>query len=76
MTVNWGYLTRVAIQEQFHNVQKGKPMRPSIALWLTILRPAPVADSGHKALKERGQSSRALAKEVIPPQEAEEPLPE
>ena len=32
VTIDWGYLTVVTIREQFHNVQRGKLMRPIIAM--------------------------------------------
>ena len=74
-TIDWGYLKTEAIREQINNVKKGKSMRMILARWVTVLRISPLEDATRKTPKGRGQSSRAPAKEVVPPPEAEEPLP-
>ena len=65
-----------AIREQINNVKNGKSLRTILARWVTTLHIAPLENATHKTRKERGQSSRAPAKEVVPPPEAEEPLPQ
>ena len=56
LKIDWGYITRVVIREQFHEVKNGKPMKSIIAQWLTVLCPMPLATKGRKIqVKEKGQ---------------------